>query len=335
MALTVAARVLDAVRTPMWRHAVAWSPRLRHAARSRPYRLELLAVVGVLGALVGALVAPTLLFVWGPLLLGVPHLVADVRYLALPAYAGHLVRVADLIVVALLVATLATAAPSVGGLAVLAAIVLAPAPRSRRRFAGVLFAGAALYGAAWLAPLTASYLLLHGHNLVAIGLAAAFAGGRAGRRLVGATALGLAAILTGALDGIVAVLPLHELSGYVLPEAAFAAWSPVVCARLALSFVFLQAVHYAAWLRVVPEAQRARPAPRTFAGSLRALQADFTRPVVLALVVLSSGLVVVGTQDPIGARDAYLRLAGFHAYLELAFIGRCLAAGRGVARRPA
>src|SRR5687768_7270451 len=98
MALAAVARLLDGVRAPVLRVAFAHSPRLRRAARSRSYRLELIALVGVTGALLGVVLAPALLFVWGPLVLGIPHLVADVRYLVVRRYMALRVRAGDLLI---------------------------------------------------------------------------------------------------------------------------------------------------------------------------------------------------------------------------------------------
>jgi hypothetical protein len=111
-----------------------------------------------------------------------------------------------------------------------------------------------------------------------------------------------------------------------LPDAARAAWTPMVCARIGLVFVFLQSLHYAVWLRLVPEAMRPRPGMRGFVGGIRALEVDLTRVGVIVLAILAAGFVVAGSFDATWARATYLCLASFHAYLELAFLGRWLAA---------
>jgi len=74
----------------------------------------------------------------------------------------------------------------------------------------------------------------------------------------------------------------------------------------------------------VPEALRPRPGMRGFVGGLRALEVDLTRVGVVALAILAAGLVLAGAFDATWARATYLSLASFHAYLELAFLGRWL-----------
>jgi hypothetical protein len=67
----------------------AW---LRLVVQSRAYRIELLALSSLVVALALTLSAPSLLFMWAPLVLGVPHLVADVRYLVLAPYCDSATR---------------------------------------------------------------------------------------------------------------------------------------------------------------------------------------------------------------------------------------------------
>lgn len=330
MPLAHVARALDGVRTPVLRLAFAHSTTLRRAAGSRPHRLALIAVTSTLAAFALALGAPGLLYLWGPLLLGVPHLVADVRYLVVRPPAALRYRWRDLAVVALLGVTLWEPSPAVGGAAVLAAVALAPLPGVGDRRAwlvrgAVLASAGALYAVAWRADLTASYVLVHGHNVVAIALYVTVFGRGRGRWLVlGVAGVGAAAILGGVVDPLLQRGALDEIAWYVLPREALEAWSPVVCARIALAFVFLQSVHYAIWLRLIPEQARARPGMRGFGASLRALQRDLTPWLVLAIVGLMLALVGYGLRDTMAARDLYLTLAGFHAYLELAFLGRWL-----------
>src|SRR6187402_3262273 len=102
MALALVARTLDGIRAPVLRFAATRIPSLRSAVRSRARRVELIAAGSIAVALVATLLAPALMFLWAPLVLGIPHLVADVRYLVVRAPVR--VRWRDLVVLGLLAA---------------------------------------------------------------------------------------------------------------------------------------------------------------------------------------------------------------------------------------
>jgi hypothetical protein len=90
--------------------------------------------------------------------------------------------------------------------------------------------------------------------------------------------------------------------------------------RLMLSFAFAQSVHYGVWLRMIPDEDRERPTPRSFAASYRALRDDFGTVPLLICATLAGGLMIWAIVDLTGARAAYLRGALFHGYLEFAAI---------------
>ena len=330
MALQAVALALDRVRAPTLA-LLARSGWLREALRVRATRVELLALVGIVTALLAAILAPAWMWLWTPLLLGVPHLVSDVRYLALPRYAPAALRARDLIVAGLLVATLAWPSPRVGGAAVVAAWLLSPRPRpgARALSTRALVGGAliAAYAVAWRAPLEASYALVHAHNLIAVVLfACVFGRGRARWWVPAALGCGGALVLLGAADPLLPRGALDEVAGYLLPRSALESWPAAWCARLAVLFVFLQSAHYAIWLRLIPEEVRPRPGMRSFRASLHALQQDFGPALVALFIALALLILGLGLHDAQLARQEYLRLAGFHAYLELAFLARWLAA---------
>jgi hypothetical protein len=98
--------------------------------------------------------------------------------------------------------------------------------------------------------------------------------------------------------------------------------------RLVLSFAFAQSVHYGVWLRLVPEEDRGRPTPRTFAASFRALQADLGTRTLVIFGAAALGLAIWAAFDLIAARAGYLRFAAFHGQLELAAFALLWAEGR-------
>jgi hypothetical protein len=101
-------------------------------------------------------------------------------------------------------------------------------------------------------------------------------------------------------------------------------WGP----RLLLAFVYAQAVHYGAWLRLVPEDDRARRTPRPFRASARALVADLGAPLVGIAVLAWIGLFAWGLGDPAAARAGYLTGAVFHGHLEIAALTLAFLEGR-------
>lgn len=281
-------------------------------------------------ALAATLAAPSLLFMWAPLLLGVPHLIADVRYLVLTPYSAIPQRARDVLVLGLLAATLWWFAPVVGLAAVVVTLVLSPWRHTTLRTvslrAGLLVLGVVACVVAWRDPITTSYVLLHAHNVVAVVLfGLVFGRGRARWLVPALVAAVVAAVAGGLVDPWLHRASLDNLAGYVLPTHALDTWAPITCARIAVLFIFLQSVHYTIWLRLLPEQARLRNAMRSFGASLQALQHDFGRVLVIAFALLSCGLLLWGWRDVFAARQGYLRIANFHAYLELAFLARWLA----------
>jgi hypothetical protein len=98
--------------------------------------------------------------------------------------------------------------------------------------------------------------------------------------------------------------------------------------RLVLLFAFLQAVHYGVWLRLMPEEDRQRETPRTFAASWRALREDLGGPLLWGSLLVAVGIGAWALVALAEAREGYLRLALFHGYLELAVVTTFALEGR-------
>jgi len=87
---------------------------------------------------------------------------------------------------------------------------------------------------------------------------------------------------------------------------------------IVVSYVFLQSIHYMAWLAWIPDSVGQAEGTRTFKMSTRGLVNDFGA-IGLALLLLASVAVILGAAfNPSRARAAYLSLSAFHGYLELA-----------------
>lgn len=291
-----------------------------------------LAITGVLIALLTTGVMPIVSLALAPLLVGVPHLAADLRYLVLrPRWPPG--PLALLLTFGPLVAFAYFNAPWVGFCASIGAAALGTGSIGRRAAVAAMALLLAASAAIW--PAMARFLVAHGHNLVAVALWWSW---RAGSwRRVAPLALfvvAYAAILLGGLDavglghgfgGVRVSRLIHQLApGFQDP------WQR----RLVLSFCFAQAVHYGIWLRWIPEDDRERRTPRPFLASWRAACADFGIDGAVLFVALTLGFMAWAAINLPSARDGYLRLAAFHGYLEFAAIGGMLSAARShVARR--
>lgn len=326
---------IDAVRAAVLR-SLGRPGRLFLADRSA--RVGLYATVGLVIALLLACLAPVWAFALGPIVLGIPHLVADVRYLVVQP---GLHRRRSLVVAVGLPLVLATIvqSPALGLASGLGAVLFATSERaeiSPRRAALLLALGGSITFAAF-APRTASFVLLHGHNVLAVMLfLVAFARSRRVGNFVAFAALVASAMLfAGAFDRVVIAslenghAPRTALSfGGMLDLVAPGVNDPVLATRLAIFFVFAQGVHYAMWLRLIPEEARERPGIRSFASSLAALERDLGKGVVVAVALLALGLAARAGASLEAARALYMRGAGFHGYLEIAFLFYWLATPR-------
>lgn len=324
---------IDGARRMLYRAA---APLLGGWVLDRERRVVLLAALVASTSLLFALAAPLPLLGLGPIVLGVPHLLADLRYLVVQP-GLHRRGSAVLLVAALFVATGVTGMlwPAMIG-ASLCALLLARASVARRL--PVAAALVLIAAACWRYPRLSGLLFAHGHNLVAVGLwiAAASAVGRTGRWSrwgIGAIFVALGApVALGAADGLLASTSSLVIPGGPRLAALGRALSPSADPEVSLRFVALyayaQSVHYGLWLRLIPEDVRPRPAPRSFAASFQVMRAEIGAAPLLLSLLLSVALVTWAIVDLAAAREGYLRLALFHGPLELAAAGVLLIEGR-------
>lgn len=322
---------VDAVRSAVLRALAPW---LSPLYSDRRRRVLWLGVFSVVTAFVVTGLVPLWNLALGPVLLGVPHLVSDVRYLVVRP--GLHERPLLLVLAGgPLLATSFGAGPGVGLLSVLPAVLLARTPGTSWRLAVVLGGWLALSALAWVEPFGFQLAFLHAHNVVAVGLWWALSPRPASMAWVPLLTLaGTIAIFAGALDPLITLAggwdaPGTGTSFTEFVETITPAMDPTLAARLVLSFCFLQSVHYAVWLRLVPDDARPRPAPRTFRATWAALVKDFGLAPLVVFVALALGVAVWGAFSLPDARLGYLRLAAFHGYLELAIVARWLVNGRG------
>lgn len=319
---------IDSLRSALYRAVSPWLGRL---FADRPRRVVWMGLFSVTSSFVLTLVAPLWLLALGPLVLGVPHLVADARYLVVQPGLHRRGALAWLAALPL-VATGFGAPPFIGLLSLVPAVLLAKAGPGRKALGLGAWAALTAVALAWETPFLLAFL--HLHNVVAVGWWWALRPRTRGAALVPLAVLaGTAALLLGAGEPVLTALggweaPLTGSSFNEHLESHAPGLGATAAIRLVLSFAFLQSVHYAMWLRLVPEDARARPAPRPFQASWRALVADFGAPALAVVLALAVGLAAWGALDLVQARWGYLRLAGFHGYLELAAAALFLVEGK-------
>jgi hypothetical protein len=285
-----------------------------------------LAVVGV--ALATCVIAPLWMLALGPILLGVPHLLADLRYCVVrPGW--HRERALWLTAGIPLVA-LGFGAPLELGLIGVAASVLAVGarddPRVRMRLR--LVVGAALGLAALTHTLgsTADLIFAHAHNFIAVAMWAQWRRreSRLHTLVLASFVLASACLMLGVGDfawtsTLASNLPAGlDASTHVesLAPGLPHGWG----LRLVILYAFAQAVHYGVWLRLVPEDDRPRVTTRSFRASYLALREEFGALLLAAFVLASAGLAIWACVDLVEARTGYLRFARFHGMLELTAI---------------
>jgi len=294
--------------------------------------------VAVLGGSLVALVfvlastLPIVMLVLGPLVWGIPHVLADVRYLVTRPGLHRRPLVLASIGVGILAAGLGFGVR--GGL-VGAALALCVAKTSMTRRLVGLSIVAALFALSQRAGYYADLAFAHLHNLVAVLIWWAWRPRRTRLHLVPIAlfALGSAALLLGAAEPLLAWsggdraawtgLGMRYLRFTLAPSP-----SAPFAVRFVLLYAFAQSVHYIVWLRLMPEDDRPSKTPRSYRQSFHALGKDLGGLVLWGSALGALALVGWAFFGPGAARDGYLRLAFFHGHLELAAGALLWAEGR-------
>lgn len=339
--IDAATRPLDGARSAALAVATKSRSLTRIIAR-RSVRVPFLACLQI--ALLFAITAtrPLWLFVLGPIVLGVPHLASDLRYLVLRQKVAREVLFVGAAASALLVGLYAAellrmAPPHVASLQVSAgfaciAFMIASGARERGNRAPLLLLlpllGLGALGAEH-AGLT-RILFAHLHNVVGVaGWIILFRKSR--RAALFPLVLLVAAVVLLVVASAARLSPAaFESFGFDLSIVArgLAPGLPIPLAiGVALSFVFLQAVHYAAWLVWIPQDNLPGEGTFTFRMTARSLVHDFSIPVLALFGVLAVALAGTAALDAKTAVRAYMGLATFHGWLEVALFAYFAARG--------
>ncbi len=287
-------RPLDRARTALFVRALSLAP-LRAVLVEKRRRVPAMLLIHAGAAFVLSVFAPTLLLVVGPLLLGVPHLLADLRYLVLRPRLSTVAR-AVLFVGALLAAW---AAPSALRLAM-----------------------AHAHNVVAIAIWVLMFCKARGR---AFAVAAAFAG---------AAALLVFSPLAwfGFKHGLVQSFGLHV---FVAADqlAPFVHSAPFALGIVA-SFAFLQSIHYAVWLHAIPQEATRGEGTLSFRMSFRALRSELGTSGLALAALLVILVPLCGLVAPLRTQSVYLSLASFHGYLELGALALWWLGRKGSASSP-
>lgn len=322
------------------------SPWLRGIYLDRARRLSLLTLGTMALNLVLAVFFPLWMLAFSPVFWGLPHLVASLRYSVRPSNSSRALMALGLlsaILVSLRVWGDFSHVPSwwfydrrleFAGL-IVAGLILAVsfrAPISQTLLGLVrlapLFAAAALY------PRLTLGILLFGHHFVAFFMWHNAASSARDKKhiqfLLLCFALAHALIFIGFFDNLFFLFPsfmelsFADLSLGAVGQSIFgeAITAPIIWCRLAVAFAFGQSVHYFIWLRAIPEQHLPNATPTNFRQSLHWLQRDFgARGAQLAILFTLAGSAFWLLLEFPMARIAYISVAAFHGFLELAALG--------------
>ena len=314
------------------------APFLRPLIRSSAHRVCVTASLGFLLATLISLKIPLWQLALGPIIWGIPHLIGDLRYLVVRR--GLLKSIGFWLLIALPLLYFTYRPSFVYTLIALSGATLLGYFHGRRqaqnqhrvilRRAGCVLSfvlGAYFFTRAY--PLHAHFILLHGHNLITLGIWWKWRDKRAWWELIPLLVLIACSslILFGweANEWRVATLesawqpPNLSLRYFeitlasVFPEA----WRP----QWVVLYGLLQSAHYLVWVRLIPEEARERETPITFRRSLQRLSEDFGPLIVCLMIIGMIGLAFWAFFDVSAARLNYLKLIGAHASLEIAMIG--------------
>ncbi len=293
----------------------------RTLVRRRELRVATIFSAVIVLSLLGTMAFPLWLLALGPMIWGVPHLVADFRYLVVrPGFGGRPVLCIlggiPLLIIALggsLVWGFA------GGVAV---VVVARAPLRHRLPAAAVFV--ALGALALSAGSMADVIFGHAHNMLAVGLWWIWR-----RRTTKAHRIPLALLLAATVlllspyavhsAGVLGSLGWHPATEG--PE--FQLWrlapglGPDIGMRLVLLFCFMQSVHYAIWMVLLPDEERPRATVMTFRASYEDLRRDMGTTALVVATLVSVFIATWALIDLADAGRGYFRMARFHGHLEL------------------
>lgn len=270
------------------------------------------------------LLSPTWLLLLTPIVLGVPHVASDVRFLIIRPLRDRLMSRWTVVAIVVPIAIMAVLrawswwtgsaallGPEVwlGCAAVAGAVVFAPGAWWRRGVVIVAAVALAFTVSRW--PWQTVLAFGHLHNLVAFAVFCLWSRQRAARLPWPA----LATYVASAAILLVGVPMWHTAPAQGLSIAGqLDILAPGLGAdfgtRVIGSYAFAQLVHYFVWLDFAPHALGGPSARR-----------ELGTPIFAATALATVALMAWGLMNPLMARNSYLSLVVWHGWLELAALG--------------
>ena len=326
-AAVAVATLLDGVRRPLLRAVVRVEP-ARRLFIVRESRVLAGALAAVATSFAVAAWQPLVALWLGAALFGVPHVVAGIRQVAVrerlsPATRTFVALAAVVGVVELVGSGTEMAAGALRAYVVLFAAAIVVELGARRTIARVAVVAAA--SLALVAPRLTLIALAHLHGLGAVVWFArrARARGVIVWPFVVAVALVLAGGALGAFDRLWSptLWAPRSAAASIAAEATGSTIDGLLFRRALFLYAFGQALHFAIWLRLVPELERPSKTPHSFRRALALFEADFGRCArpLLVLCVASLPLILFGGGV---AREVYFALGYFHVGLEAAALAK-------------
>ena len=279
------------------------------------------------------LMAPALVLLAGPLLLGVPHLLSELRVFARRLTVTRAALLTTLAPLAALVSLRIAewygyARPEgsdvvLGCAAVVAASACRPSRWEKRMSQCLVVIGISVLALQHIALTT--LLLAHAHNLCALIFFVLWVRPRVNARDVSLLVLVVLAAGGFIWFGAPATANSPFLSNVRLALAP--GMTAELAQRVLLAYALAQLMHYAVWLDLLPRVLFARPhaARAMHAPTMRTTDKN-THHTALLLAVCVAVLAVplyAYLSDPIATREHYLAFASFHGWLELAVLAYC------------
>ncbi len=328
MTTTIANTTVDAIAgladslRASWLRMVA--PTIKPVLVDRRLRIATALSLTVAVSLALTALAPIALLALGPIVWGVPHLLADVRYLVVRSKLHRRIGVWLAIFAPIIVAAICDSGARIGAFSIVGAGMVARGASMARRTL-VAAVGIALCLAAHRWPWVTDLVLAHLHNVVALALLWAFV--PRDRRHLAIPFAAFAAvsifILAGGIDGAVTTLAGWRSFAGLSLGPLLRVYAPFpehlgFARRLLLLFAFGQSVHYAVWLRSIPDETRPQASIRSFRQTARALRRELGTVLPLLALCAAAVLAFWACIDLTAARGSYLRFASFHGHLEFA-----------------